>query len=449
MNKEVKKEVKTRRKLNPQKIFNLISFVFIMTCIIFYGYRFIKLYIENNKKEEVNTLATSIINKHQKDDNFQNVNGTYYFTGNTKQNYLTYSNLTWRIIRINHDKSITAIADNSLTALANGENREFSDSYLHKWLNDSNEDYSGILQKNLNNLSKYLTFTNTCNDIIDDTKNISCKTTTNNSYITVPSINDYVNTGSSDSFMNNDENFYLINNNSNNKIWYIDSEGKLNTSNGSDILGIKPVITIKNTVNAISGNGSKEDPYIIESETGLFGSYVKIDNDIWRIYQVEEENIKLSLNSYLKIDNEEVTYKYSNNGYYHNDTISGTLAYYLKNNYLSQLNYNEYINEVEYSNGIYGSSNNYDYTKTLATTIKTKVATLSIGDVFLNPVVTNYYTSTGISTTSNLMYVMQNDFRVYTKIATSNLKIIPVISIKKTILTKGNGSIENPYEVQL
>ena len=249
--------------------------------------------------------------------------------------------------------------------------------------------------------------------------------------------------------MNNDENFYLINNNSNNKIWYIDSEGKLNTNNGSDILGIKPVITIKNTVNAISGNGSKEDPYIIESEKGLFGSYVKIDNDIWRIYQVEEENIKLSLNSYLKIDNEEVTYKYSNNGYYHNDTISGTLAYYLKNNYLSQLNYNEYINEVEYSNGIYGSSNNYDYTKTLATTIKTKVATLSIGDVFLNPVVTNYYTSTGISTTSNLMYVMQNDFRVYTKIATSNLKIIPVISIKKTILTKGNGSIENPYEVQL
>ena len=43
---------------------------------------------------------------------------------------------------------------------------------------------------------------------------------------------------------------------------------------------------------------------------------------------------------------------------------------------------------------------------------------------------------------------MQNDFRLYTKIATSDLKIIPVISIRKDILTKGNGSIDSPYEVQ-
>lgn len=448
MSKEVKREVKKKRKLNVQKIFNLVSFTFILACCIFYGSRFIKFYIENNKTEEIKTLADNIINNNKNSDNFKSINGSYYFTGNAEKNYLTYSNLIWRIIRINNDESITLTADNSLTALASGENQNFENSYLYKWLNDNDEDYTGILQNSLNNPSQYLTFTNTCKDNIEDTGNISCKETTDEIYITTPSINDYVNTGSSDSFMNNEENFYLINNNSNDRVWYVDNEGKISTSNGTDIIGVKPVITIKSTISEIEGDGTKENPYIIEDERGLFGSYVKLGNDIWRIYQVDGDNIKLSLDSYLKINDQEVTYKYSNNGYYHNDTTRDTLAYYLKNTYLSQLSYNDYVNEVEYSNGIYGSNNDYDYSKTLSQTVPTKATVLSIGDIFLNPVATNYYTSTGISTESNLVYVMQNDFRLYTKIATSDLKIIPVISIRKDILTKGNGSIDSPYEVQ-
>ena len=59
MNKEVK-VVKKKRKLNWQKIFNLISFTFILACIIFYGTRFIRLYLQNNKKEEIKVLADNI-----------------------------------------------------------------------------------------------------------------------------------------------------------------------------------------------------------------------------------------------------------------------------------------------------------------------------------------------------------------------------------------------------
>ena len=59
MNKEVK-VVKKKRKLNWQKIFNLISFTFILACIIFYGTRFIRLYLQNNKKEEINIIYNEI-----------------------------------------------------------------------------------------------------------------------------------------------------------------------------------------------------------------------------------------------------------------------------------------------------------------------------------------------------------------------------------------------------
>lgn len=445
--KEKKEKKKKRRKISIQKIFNLISFMFILACCIFYGTRFIKLYLENNKKEEVKVLADNIKEGNKGNENFKNVNGDYYFEGTDLNNYLKYSNLTWRIIKVGSDSSVTVVLDNSITSLAAGTSKSYTETYINMWLNKSEKDYSGILEKNLNNPNNYLTYTNTCNDIIDDTKNITCKENITDTMITVPSLNDYVNTGGQKGFMNNEEYYYLTNMNTEGKIWYVDSDGKISTSDGTDIIGIKPVVTIKNTTKLISGDGTKDNPYTIETEHNLFGSYVKLGNDIWRIYNVGEKNVKLSLDSYLTINDSEVKYKYSTTGYYHNDTKSGSLAYYLKNTYLPTLSYQDIIDEVKYSNGVYSNTTNFDYTEVLKTEVDTKVALLSIGDIFLNPTNTNYYTSTGISKDSNLIYVMRNDFKIYTKVDTTNLNVIPVISIDKSLLTKGKGTKENPLEV--
>ena len=56
--KEVKEtKNKKKRKLNIQKIFNLVSFMFILACCIFYGGRLLKLHLENNHTEETKLLA--------------------------------------------------------------------------------------------------------------------------------------------------------------------------------------------------------------------------------------------------------------------------------------------------------------------------------------------------------------------------------------------------------
>ena len=440
---------RSKKKLSIQKIFNLISFMFLLACVIFYGGRFIKLYIENNKVEETNSMAKDIKESNNENENFKNINGEYYFNGKDVNNYVSYSNLIWRIIKINTDNSITMTLDNNITSLAEGEPKNYYSSYINKWLNKvDNEEYSGILEKNLNNMNKYLTFTKTCKDTINDTKSISCKEVTEDTYITVPSLNDYVNTGGSNSFMNNEEYYYLINNNKENKVWYIDSDGKLGKSDGTDILGIKPVITIKGTIEKTGGNGSKDEPYTFEDETSLFGSYVKLNNDIWRIYEVNTDTVKLSLNDYLTINGEEQKYNYSSSGYYHNDTKSKTLAYYLKNTYLNKLSYKDLIKETTYANGLYSNTTNFDYTELLSTTVDTKVSILSVGDPILNSKLTNYFMSTGIDKNSNNVYVFQNDFKLYTKSSSTSLKIVPVISIDKNKLTKGTGTIDNPFEVE-
>lgn len=451
MDNEVKvkeKRRKKKKKLSIQKIFNLISFTFLLACVIFYGGRFIKLYIENNKTEEINSLSKIIREDNKDNENFKIVNGEYFFNGKNSNNYVNYSNLNWRIIKINTDNSITIVLDNSITALANNDEVKYEESKINMWLNENSSDYSGILERSLNNVNKYLTYTKTCNDIINDTKSISCKNIITDTYITIPSINDFVNTGGNESFMNNDEYYYLINKNKENECWYIDSQGKLGKNDGTDVIGIKPVITIKGTIEKVDGNGTKDNPYKFEEENGLFGSYVKLGNDTWRIYEVNDSTIKLSLNDYLKIKNTEKKYQYSGTGYYHNDTKNGTLAYYLNHDFYNSLSYKNLLKEVQFANGIYSNTTDFNYEKVLSKTVPTKVTVLSIGNSILNPTLNNYFLTTGIGENENKVYTMQNDFKLYTKVSSSSLKIVPVISIDKSILTKGNGTIDNPWEVE-
>lgn len=450
-NIEVKETQKTnkkkKRKLNMQKIFNLLSFTFILACCIFYGGRFAKLYLDNNQEGETKVLAKHIKENSKDDKIFKEINGVHYFTGENPNNYIEYSNLTWRIIKVNNDNTVTIVLENPITALAAGTSKGYENSYINMWLNNQNKDYTGILEKNLNRTETYLTYTKTCNDTIDDTKNITCKKTIENTLITIPSLNDYVNTGGHEGFLNSGHYYYLTNSTKENKLWYIDEDGKVGTSNGSDIIGIKPVITIKKNTPLIDGDGTKENPYKIESERGIFGSYVKLGNDIWRIYQIDEENIKLSLNSHLSLNGNEVKYKYSTNGYYHNDTKQNSLAYYLKNTYLNTLDYKDIINEVKYSNGVYSNITKFNYIDVLNKKIDTKVTTLSIGDIILNAENTNYFSTTGVSEDGNQIYVIRNNFEIYTKVSTSNLNVVPVISIKKDLLDIGDGTIQNPLEV--
>ena len=438
------------KKLSFQKIFNFISFLFILSCCIFYGTRFIKLYLEEKKVEviEKNTLVKVIRENNEELDTFKEINGKEYFINNSDNNYLLYSNILWRIIKVNEDNSLTVISDSSLTSLAYGESLEYTDSYVNKWLNKTEEEYSGILENHLNQKETYLQKTTTCLDTIDELDNQECQKTNKDNYISLLSTQDYVNIGNKDSYVINNEYFYLNNSNSEKEIWYVDSVGKITTNKGNDIIGIKPVITIKSNIDYIKGNVTKDDPYQIEKENGLFGSYVKLDDQLWRIYQVNDNEVKLVLNSYLKVNNNELKYIYSNNSSYHNDTSRGSIAYYLNNTFLNSLSYKDKIKETTWSNGYYNNTEEFDYKDALETTIKSKVALISIGDIRLNNELENYFTLTGSKNKGSMVYTINSNQKLYTKNIQTKVNVVPAIGLEKELLTKGNGTIDSPYEME-
>ena len=434
-----------------QKIFCYISFLFILSCCIFYGTRFIKLFLEEKQKQKIekNTLVKVIKENNINNNNFKDINNIKYFVNDSNNNYILYSNILWRIIKVNDDNSLTVISDSSLTSLAYGENLEYTNSYINKWLNTSDNEYSGILEKQLNNVDKYLQVTNTCLDKINTLDNKECENISNNNYISLLSTNDFVNIGNKESYVINNEYFYLNNTNDNLEVWYVDSDGKVTTSKGKDIIGIRPVITIKSNVDYVSGNGTKEKPYTIEKEKGYFGSYVKLGNDIWRVYQDNDKELRLLLNDYLKVNNSIFKYNYSaNNNNSFNTKTSNSVAYYLNNTFLNSLSYKNKLNTVKWNNGYYGTSTNFDYEDALKNKAESKVASISIGDIRLNNKLDNYLTLTGTQLKGTLIYTINTNQKLSTKTVTTKVNIVPTISINKELLTKGTGSYEEPFEME-
>lgn len=457
MEKIEKKSVKKKRRINWQKIFCFMSLIFILVCIFWYGGRFIYFYKESEKTltEESNMFARVVKTQNHDSETFKQVGQDYYFYGNVLNNYVSYSNRLWRIIKVNKDNSIVLVTDNVIGTLAYGNSdTDYQNSNLFSWLNVNEEEpNSGVFERTLNEKEKYLVKNSTCIDNVDDVENVTCEKVYDDGYLGLLSVWDYIYTGSNKGFIHNERYSYLSNQNENKEIWYVNDEGKLDISSGEDILGIKATITLSPTLELKNGTGTSDDPYYFEDSNGLIGSYVKLDSDIWRIYEEKNGIVKLILESIIVSEDEtdssnKFQHRYSKSSYYHNDTIYGSLAYYLNRDFYNSLGYNSLILENTYVNGFYGNDNDYLYDDINQKTIETKVAIPSINDVLWNDTLDNYFTDTGISENSSLVYVRKEKGLVTSKNVTAESYVVPCISISKDNLKVGSGSFEDPYRTE-
>ena len=180
-----------KRRLRYDKIFICISVIFLLTLICIYGYRLIHFY--KLERSEVNTptvvenknfydvLISKVSNENDdvisaKDNNFKLDDSTneYYFYGKVNNNYVYYSGRYFRILGIDKDKNIKLITEDVQTSLSYGDEYNFNNSLINKWLNIGNKN-EGIFYYSLEDTDKYLTNTYTCKDIVNDIKKTTCK----------------------------------------------------------------------------------------------------------------------------------------------------------------------------------------------------------------------------------------------------------------------------------
>lgn len=234
---------------------------------------------------------------------------TYYYRGVVNNNYVSFGNFLWRIIRINEDGTIRLIANKSV-AYTNfndlrSRQKDFA-GYSYLWYRNAANSIAKDTLENWYNtnitaksLDKYLTASNYCNDTgyqttnyhtyfngykrlsTDNAPSLICPTTNAdfggvyNAKVGLITADEVVLAGGA--YNKNNMNYYLYNEESfytltpydfyqgTPTLYAVDNTGTLTTSPVNKELGLRPVITLKSDI-TVTGSGTIDNPYIIDME---------------------------------------------------------------------------------------------------------------------------------------------------------------------------------------
>lgn len=433
-----------KRVINKQKVFIFISIIFITFCILFYGFRFVYYYRKFNKKTEsgetIQLLSSTIRTNNPNvtiGDGLYNVGSEYIFKGKNVNNYVMYSGLLWRIVKINNDGSINLVTEDIMNEFMWGtEKSKYDTSQVRNWLNKT-EDNTGIFYKNLYNPNEYLKNTTLCLDMVSNIGSSTCKEMLTDDIVGMLSLSDYTNSIVDDeTYLNIEDEYWLSSISSEGNAWFVDFD-KISKTVVTDAYGIRPMITLDSTVYFEKGDGTKENPYTIGYNDGLsIGRYVSLDGHLWIVYDVDNNNVRLALDGY--INEGKMNYKFGNNNNY-SITSQESLGYYLNNDFYNALSYKDLIVSNDWYIGEYSD----DYTNIYKEKVLAKVGLYNIADIKLNNDTKNYYLLT--KGTDEKVFGFDMSGYLFESSTTQKRLIKPAITIKKSKILSGNGTLNDPY----
>ena len=290
---------------------------------------------------------------------------------------------------------------------------------------------------------EYLVKSNYCDNEINDLKNITCNNQKEGN-ITLLDMSTYNKIGNAKSFLNNGTIFWLNNKNEDKNYWYIDNNGAVGIGNENIAHNIRPIVTIKNNIDLIKGEGSKENPYIIDESNPteisktFTGEYIKYNDSLWRILSVNEKSIAAIKIECLKNEDECLNYRFGNTNTYLNSNIYK----YLNETYYNSLQNKDFLIKDNFYNGPYID---YSYKSLKENTIQAYIGLPKIAEYYNSNNLNSYLITPNIIET---IYTINENGIYYLVKPTTEKNIYPVINFDISLkITNGNGTIENPYEL--
>jgi len=442
--KRVNKRVKKRRLKKGlfQTIFCLLSFSFIVGCCIFYGSRLIKYYKIYNPKTESGETVMLISNAIAQEspivlegEGLYRENGVYVYKGAEVNNYVKYSNMIWRVVRTNGDGSIEIILDDYINILAwDFEGNEYVKSDLHKYLND-------IFVEQIN--TDLLVNTSICTDKMPSIDKYSCNNRNTEYFVKLLPANDFLNSVIDEkTYIADEEELVWLGTTANDEKAWLANGSSISTSEDNNTYFVKPVVTLKNSTQLVSGNGSKEEPFVVEKESKeiAIGSYITLGEDTWVVTSREENQIKLV---YSDLYNDGLTtYRFDTEKLDFNPERANSLANLLNTDFYDSLTYKDMLLDFDVYTATYTGS----YKNTYEEKVTVKVGIPSAVDLKFNNEADGYYLSSK-SPRENRIYYYKKDL-ISSKPGMSR-PYRPTIMIEVTKVSGGNGSIDNPFKVEV
>lgn len=437
--KKNKKNIEKKPMKDWEKKFIFFNILTIFIICSIYSYKLIHYYRLEHKQSflTTNNLYETLKNKPITYNNsgLYKIDNNYYYKGKVTDNYLYYSARLWRIISFN-DNGIKLITEDTQTSMVWSTENNYKDSYIYNWLNITDKEHSGIFINSLNNYKNYLIKHSWCTDIVTK-DNQTCNDTLNN-YVGLISIEEYLKAGGIESYLNNNNYFWTINASENN-IWYIFDKGGINDETNDDTgyhsYGVRPSIVLDVNTPLYKGDGTKDNPYIIENDNSVIlnhksiGSYIKYNDNLFRIIEKNDDYIKLTLAYHL----EDSKVNYNN------------INQYLNNVLLNKLEKNNLV-KCPFYGGNYSKDNNYDYKEIYNKKEYSYIGLPSVTELFITDDsdiwLNNYNNNSLIYTTNTLgrLFLDNNDNLHYLK---------PSICINGNItILSGSGTNNDPYVLE-
>ena len=429
--------------------FNFFSLIIIIGIGIYFGYRSLYYYSKQNMVNKGNNqnLGEVIINSNKlvtEGDGFHRDKKGYYFTGKVSNNYVLFANRVFRIIRINNDGSIKLVTDRNIASFMWGDADTYKNSNLYNWLDKREDKHTGIYYNTIPAADNFLVKTNYSEDILKDDK-IVLNNEENSDYITTLTIDDYVISGGKNGYLNNGQIYHLLGLNDSKGTLYVEEDGSIANSDSLTSYGVKAVITLKKNTISSYGDGSVDNPYTIKqgNNTNYVDRIVKLGEDNWKVFQEENDILKLVKVDYIKNkDNREFKYRFSEEENTFDLEDWKGLAVYLNNSYLNSLSYKNILERNNYYTGEISTDTGYNLENNYADKVNCKVGLLNIFD-YNNSDYDDIYLMNPLGGT--LRYIKYKNGLLGEAEITDEKHVIPVVSINKKHIKSGKGTLKDPY----
>ncbi len=451
---KVKKEKKKKEKKLLTKyefIFCLLSIFFALGVGLYYGGRSFYYYsLQNAKKvETANTLNGLILNnikvQQEGDGLHQNTDG-YYFKGNVENNYVKFANRIFRIVSIGNDESVKLVSNDLVASFFWGKETDYNKSNLKIWLSDGTY---GIYSSSLPEKEYFLDKTSYTIDKLKDDK-VETGEEKYSDYVTTLSITDYNLAGGKNSYLFDSKMYYILGTNEDNEVLYVNEEGGISSCDGLEGYGVKSVITLKKNTPIKGGDGSKDNPFVVEQagKTNFVDSYVKLGEDLWKTFvDLDGQTVRLYKVGYVTNNGQDYIARYSDKSCFYDSGNRNNIAYYLDNGYYNSLSYKDLIVDTSFNLGEFSEDADYYYPNIYNSVGYHHVGLLNIFDYVSENQLTNYFNLNTTSNVGGIQYVKySNGFIEEVDVKDAKL-FVPVISIKRESINvnSGDGSLLNPY----
>ena len=455
--KKKKKKKKETHKFGPIEFsFNFLSLVLVICVGLYFGGRSFYYYSLQKQKTRATSmtlngllLSDNKLVKEETDGLHQDETG-YFFRGNVQNNYVWFANRMFRAMRINNDDTVKLVSDDLVASFMWGESPEYEKSNVRVWLTSIDSiDLSGVYYKTIPAQDRFIVKTKYTIDKMMDSKSEKGDIVLEDDIVSI-TLGDYIEAGGKNSYLNNGKLYYILGYNSDDENLYIEEDGSISSCDSMDGYGIRSVFTMNKNIPVSQGNGTKDNPYVIDQgeDINYVDSYVKLGNDTWKVFEENGDLIKMYLNDYIKVNGQELVRNYSDHNNKFEYFSSDNIGYYLYHDYVRGLSYYKYIVVNKYPYGEISTEAGYYYPNVYSETYDDRIGLLNIFDYVSNNDLNDFFRdNTGDSMSTRQYSVLENGLLEEAEV-TDQKHIVPVISINKNSIKDGKGRIDNPYVVE-